>query len=267
MSKRDRTIDKSDKDAYTPVRETFLRKHMQDSVNRPPPKNDRDMYKYEEYLRNKHPECNDIMPESFDPHKLEAARKARVQGKRPQQRPGKTELAVATQGHESPTIAEPQYSPLERMSALISDHSFERRHTAPCVSSPTGPGNESGLHEHPESQENKILASSSEPLGQPRRRPPPKLTINPTHRHGMVIEQPPPTPRILTGSRPPLSASAYYEGGVPCLDDECQGSCRQCAVVKKGRPRAPSYFPFKSRAGKPSKSSKDKGSNATAPNV
>jgi hypothetical protein len=50
-----------------------------------------------------------------------------------------------------------------------------------------------------------------------------------------------PTPRIRRGSKPPLSRSAFVDGGVPCLDEQCGGACRRCKA-KEG------YFPHEKRA-------------------
>ena len=53
-----------------------------------------------------------------------------------------------------------------------------------------------------------------------------------------------PTPRIRTGSKPPLSKSAYANS---CPDPDCGGGARRGSSDSISRVKAPTYFPFQSR--------------------
>ncbi|KAI2469106.1 hypothetical protein F4781DRAFT_395828 [Annulohypoxylon bovei var. microspora] len=57
-----------------------------------------------------------------------------------------------------------------------------------------------------------------------------------------------PTPRIRIGSKPPLSRSAFAGAGLPSPKDGTPG--QRAGATLRGYPKAPKYFPFKSKVRK-----------------
>ncbi|KAI1820865.1 hypothetical protein F4861DRAFT_35406 [Xylaria intraflava] len=274
----------SDLEDYVPVREAYLQKKIRDSLNKLPPKTDREMQRCEAYLRAKWG-CTDDTPNAFDPHKLEEVLNSRFKSRRKSERPSAarekaSEQALKTErekraGKERPIV--PTASQSDTL--LGGDVAPAREETCECCCdglpdiAPTTAVTRSldrAVTEQPavyggnsesnsESNSEDISEGTTEDGAVPNDTPmaimpvrwPPKSNKPATnHRQSATkTSERPATPRIRAGSKPPLSKSAFVDGGVPCLDEECGGACKKGAKAK-GRVMAPRYFPFRSRTGK-----------------
>ncbi|TGJ83114.1 hypothetical protein E0Z10_g5645 [Xylaria hypoxylon] len=246
-----------DLDDYTPVREISLRKNMMDALTKRPPKTDRDISRCEDYLRTKWG-CTDAIPDAFDPYKLDAALRLRFPAKNRQERSDETREqapgpTVQPQDDDPPTApTEPQDTPLE--DAYV--HSPESVYSCGCNASYESLNTD----EQNIGYDSEVCTSDDEApesTRPTRSRSRSRSNSNTSSRRGRTRsgtpEQTSSTPRIRTGSKPPLSRSAFVEGGVPCLDKQCQGACKR-GVVVRGRSKPPPYFPFKGRVRRSSRS-------------
>ncbi|GAW24404.1 hypothetical protein ANO14919_139880 [Xylariales sp. No.14919] len=242
-------------DDYTPVREVYLRKSTMDTLAKGPPKIDRDVYRCEDYLRNKWG-CTDAMPDSFDPVKLDAALRARLPAKNRRQQRGKTGKeapgpVVQPPGNNLVTMLRgPQDTPLQDAYGRSPDDFYLSGSNASHESLSAKSANRIlDTGETAEGYESDACTSDddipTENISHTRAR----SNSSTSSRRGRTAPGAPErasSPRIRSGSKPPLSRSAYVEGGVPCLDEKCQGACKR-GVVVRGRSRPPPYFPFRSR--------------------
>ncbi|KAI1427742.1 hypothetical protein F5Y12DRAFT_711968 [Xylaria sp. FL1777] len=245
-----------DLEDYTPVREIYLQKSEIDSLTKRPPKTDRDMYQCEKYLRNKWG-CNEAIPGSFDPYKLDASFRSQFSTRHEEK--GGSETCAQRQNPavqpENNTLEiaaiEPQDISLQDAPPPSADNVYSRECNASHEPIPTA---ESELPNTDVGYESEASISDDEKpmenITQARGRT--KSTSISHHPHNTSSETPERTltPRIRSGSKPPLSRSAFVKGGGPCGDKNCQGQC------KRGRERAkaPEYFPFKSRVRRSSRS-------------
>lgn len=219
-------------------------------------KGDLEFMKQEEYLRMKWP-CSEAMPESFDPDTLETARQARFKSVNEDKSTTEISAGVSskndTELHDS--NAEGQCKVDEQVSDVIhldeanaSDESvfvdvtlpepldsgdqlddYNREVTIKDVSARNILQVSQGSYDM--SMAGDICGSEliSELVSEP----------DPVERE--------PTPRMGSGSKPPLSRSAYAAVAQPCPKDGYLDK-RPCMTLM-GYPRAPKYFPFKSRVG------------------
>ncbi|KAI1350452.1 hypothetical protein F5Y01DRAFT_315843 [Xylaria sp. FL0043] len=237
-------------DNYLPVRKLYLQKNQTDTLTKRPPRYDREKYEYEDYLRNKWG-CNDAMPDSFDPYKLDASYKARVSTNNKQER--SSETVKGTDALMRAAVTEFREMSLQDPSSPSPDaiSSGECNESRKSVSEESRRG---PLETH----EQTIGCESQEPVadGGVHRKNTAQVrgrSNSNTSSRGRTSSEIPngsSTPRIRAGSRPPSSRSAYIAGGTTCEDKQCNGQCKQ----GRGRAKPPEYFPFKSRARGPSRS-------------
>ncbi|KAI1271288.1 hypothetical protein F5Y07DRAFT_404549 [Xylaria sp. FL0933] len=242
-------------DNYMPVRKSYLQKNQMDNLTNRPPRYDREKYEYEDYLRNKWG-CNDAMPDSFDPYKLDALYKARVSTNNKQER--SSETVKETDALMRAAVTEFREMSLQNPSSPSPDSISLSECNASRKSISEEPGR-GPLETH----EQTIVYESQEFVadGEVHRKNAAQVrgrSNSDTSSRGRTTSTNPTgssTPRIRAGSRPPLSRSAYVAGGTTCEEKQCNGQCKQ----GRGRVKPPEYFPFKSRARGPSRSrSKDR---------
>ncbi|KAI0102496.1 hypothetical protein GGR51DRAFT_526757 [Nemania sp. FL0031] len=239
---------------YLPVREAILRKQARDVMSRQPPKIDRDMELYEEYLRNKW-NVTDLMPETFDPDKLEGIMKARFPRRSMDERTTKERERVVPavqQDKDSLPARTKRHTTPPQASSRISDvynSNDAHPHSSPARASGHLQAEERSRLE----SEDEVKHQSKKPTNNKPKSPKSKSTRprSNSHTFSRSIPDSPErasTPRIGSGSKPPLSRSAFAEGGgVPCTDEKCKGACKQ-GIKVKGHDRPPQYFPFNSKS-------------------
>ncbi|KAI1130607.1 hypothetical protein F5Y10DRAFT_289028 [Nemania abortiva] len=239
---------------HVPVRKSSLGKAILD-----PSKTDMDQY--DEYLRNKW-DVTDPMPDSFDPDKLEAVRKSRFSQNstdKSANKPREKKVAFAAQeaGESQAAQTERHKTPRKEGPAPIPDGYGRKTSFSYPPSPPESGGRQRDKQLQPEHYQSEHPSSGEEKL--PEIRTPPRSrsnSIESAHRGRPIpiSTQRAATPRIGSGSRPPLSPSAFVEGGgVPCTDGRCQGACKK-GIKIKGHAKPPQYFPFN----KQSKSSRSR---------
>ncbi|KAI0534001.1 hypothetical protein GGR58DRAFT_505784 [Xylaria digitata] len=268
--KRGTEFDNPGLDNYTPVREIYLQKNMEDSPTKRPPKADRDMYQFEDYLRNKWG-CTDAMPDPFDPEKLDAVLRSRFPARRKNRYERLRETGksiVETQDHD--LIAAPRES---QGTPLEDAYTRSPNSIYPCgynvsTESPSTKSSHGFLDTcERDGHVSEVLTSddeTSENITPVRAR----SGSNASSRRGRTMsetQERQSTPRIRAGSKPPLSRSAFVEGGVPCLDEQCQGAYKH-GVIVKGHSQPPPYFPFANRRRRPSRS-RSRGNSESAERV
>ncbi|KAI0870138.1 hypothetical protein GGS24DRAFT_511227 [Hypoxylon argillaceum] len=254
MSQRGRPDDDPKQEKYIPVLEAHPLRNSRDGMIGQLPRTDRDMYEREEYLRRRWV-VTDPMPDSFDPDKLEAVRKSLL--------PRKTAGETSDKGQEQDTIpvvrqteveaplpahAELQTTPREATSSVISDESgYNASDTSQSESGylDTDEESEGGESEYESEDSSKSKGKSPQRSTSFRSR---SSSIPPTHRGRPPRPERVPTPRIGTGSKPPLSRSAFARHTGPCADEKCP-----CRSRSKRRLKAPQYFPRKGQR-RPSRS-------------
>ncbi|KAI0965877.1 hypothetical protein F4678DRAFT_484705 [Xylaria arbuscula] len=255
---RIRLKDDPDSNNYTPVRETYLQQDKREAMTKRPPKTDRDMYEREDYLRNKWG-CNDAIPDPFDPDKLDASFRAKFSMRNRQKEQSETrkktqELIIQPETNIPATAApESQKISLDDATPLSSSGIRSFRCNASSESIFTTSANQSlDNNEQILAYESEASASdyetTTENMTQERGRS--MANVSRRGRATSDAKEGPSTPRIRAGSKPPLSRSAYVDGGVPCEDERCRGDCKQ----GRGHGKPPVYFPFKSRVRKSSRS-------------
>ncbi|KAI1815115.1 hypothetical protein GGS20DRAFT_361234 [Poronia punctata] len=214
------------------------------------PRADRETARYEEYLREKW-DITDPMPDSFDPERLEAmfqARRRRENGPvRREERPRSiseldSTIPVPVPEVDStipvtvPVIPELDSTPLAELDATNGIEALictiEKMYTTDANIDYDGEG--------------ATCAPPSSSKSKPRSgRDCGACTLESEAECGRGRGRVP-TPRIRAGSKPPLSKSAFVEGGVPCLNKDCSGDCARVAKQK--------YFPFQNRTRRRSRS-------------
>ncbi|KAI0018178.1 hypothetical protein F4780DRAFT_536481 [Xylariomycetidae sp. FL0641] len=218
-------------------------------------RSDRRMERYEEYLRNKW-ECSDALPEAFDPEKLEAKRKARSSKTKKsdeEERRGRSKT-VSEPPKPTSTPALPVRKAAERKES--EDDDDDDSGSAEVQDKPSDPPARS-----PDPARAPAASSASPPeAAAPPPPPPPKPALpNPARRFRSTSNPVPPTaperaptPRIRSGSKPPLSRSAFapkcshHEGGGAAA--MCEG-CRGLPTGKAAKREHAKYFAFRSRMG------------------
>lgn len=256
---RGRSRDVNNSDDYTPVRETYLRKNEEEWVKKRPPRADREMSKYEDYLRNKWG-CNDAIPDSFDPDKLDAALKSarsrqqlstktheHARPRQPENEAPRKELQAKHQ--DEPSSSFPVDAP-----SSFAEGSSHSDYSCRCNASTHADEQDTNYDSEASISHNEHATEENTPQARGRSR---SNAISRHRRTPSETKERPPTPRIRSGSKPPLSRSAFVAGGVPCEDERCQGQCKREAHK---RAKAPAYFPFKSRARGSSRSGGSAGS-------
>ncbi|KAI1485142.1 hypothetical protein F5X96DRAFT_691320 [Biscogniauxia mediterranea] len=211
---------------------------------------DRNNMKYEEYLRSKW-HCAEAMPESFDPDKLEIIRKMKYRtsaGKVSSKKILEAPLVLEINDDES--IGEP--SPSEYTHPSLEDPSPEDISTDASVidsliDSIIESLNTEKQLEGYESDAVAVKGASTENMAKVKPR---SKTVGQASQSPSVPTGPKREPRIKSGSKPPLSRSAFARGGETSIDESAQGVSGTTPIVY---PRAPRYFPPKGRAGKKQK--------------
>ncbi|KAI1505161.1 hypothetical protein F5X99DRAFT_431298 [Biscogniauxia marginata] len=204
---------------------------------------DKNILRYEEYLRTKW-QCLEAMPASFDPEKLEIVRKTQFGAH------------VSDDGSEqvdiTPLVSKPNHGGDIHETALgeqtlIKDR-FSPHENDPTQSISTNTSITESLYteEQLEGYESDASIKDLSIENINRVRPHSNTASRVTNVVSGPIEAKN-TPRIKAGSKPPLSRSAFARGGEPGLDESSKQLNGSTPLVY---PRAPRYFPFKSRAGK-----------------
>ncbi|KAI1137754.1 hypothetical protein F5Y05DRAFT_386239 [Hypoxylon sp. FL0543] len=222
-----------------PLSERKIVLHRTNPSEEPLSKRDLEFRKYEEYLRLKWG-GDEAMPADFDPHKLEAAFKARYKSRME----NKDAVRAATEFLVENELSKPntnvQYQEQEYLYSEQANASSESLFTDVSAAE------RSYMDEQFDDYENETIVEIASPASKPR------VTRTPDSGTDIVsmsasIERIP-TPRIRAGSRPPLSRSAFSGSGLPSPRDGFPG--RRPGETLREYPRAPKYFPFKSKVAK-----------------
>lgn len=235
-----------------------------------------DLRVYERYLRKKWL-CPEAMPEVFDPNRLEdrirASRPSR-RGQREtpitsneQQQPlaaGGSSSEVEGEGVDEPTLVDSR-KPLPSVPSLPTSTSQSNGRSADSVVSIAVEADEQqraryesdGTKKTPyaryradaivssSSSSSSGSSSSSSAARAPTAAAAVTTTTTATATRDVIDRQP--TPRIKTGSKPPLSKSAYANASSSYADPSCDARGRRPSLSSTVRPRAPKYFPFRSQ--------------------
>ncbi|KAK5630163.1 hypothetical protein RRF57_005878 [Xylaria bambusicola] len=247
-----------DSDHYIPAREVYLRKNEMDPRKKRPPKTDREMSKYEDYLRNKWG-CNDAIPDSFDPDKLDAVLRSRFPAKSTQQSPlesrEKVQAPSAQPVKDAPATKEKESHEMPLKDISTSSSKIVNSSGSPAAvdadEQDINYNNETSMTENSTPEKNTLpreRSNSTTTTHRGRTNPVSEATDRPR------------TPRIRAGSKPPLSRSAFVAGGVPCEQELCEGQCKRDAGR---RAKAPEYFPFKSSRARSRSRSRGRQSQST----
>ncbi|KAI1292982.1 hypothetical protein F5Y03DRAFT_400219 [Xylaria venustula] len=233
--------DDPDLNTYTPVRETYLQQDKRGGLTKRPPKTDREMSEREDYLRNKWG-CNDAIPDPFDPDKLDASFRAKFSTRNRQTEQSETrkkaqELKIRPENNIPATATPESLSP--------------RAIHAPRCNALNKPVFTTSTNQSPDNDEQSLAYESeasasdyettTENMIQARGR-----SISNVDRRGRATsdaKERPSTPRIRAGSKPPLSRSAYVEGGVPCEDERCGGHFPEGTVSRLEESKFKVVFP------------------------
>ncbi|KAI0814265.1 hypothetical protein GGR55DRAFT_701939 [Xylaria sp. FL0064] len=198
-----------------------------DTLTKRPPRTDREKYKYEDYLRDKWG-CNDAIPDSFDPYKLDASYKARLSTNNKQERSSGTvketdalmRAAVAEFGAMSlqdPSFPSPDAISSGECNASRKSISVElgrgplETHERTIGYESQEPVADGGIHRKNAAQVRGGSHSNTSSRGRTR----------------SEIPEGSSTPRIRAGSRPPLSRSAYVAEGLCCRRNNVRGQTVQ----------------------------------------
>ncbi|KAI1099081.1 hypothetical protein F4804DRAFT_322904 [Jackrogersella minutella] len=226
-----------------PEHKVFL--HQCRPSNKALSKKDIKVMKYEEYLRSKW-ECSEAMPEAFDPENLEVIRQARFKPHAKNEdiaqvnelQSGDDELRELNTGIEcreyehvpDDICSEEENSSSESVAtdfsiteSLDSDEQLEEYETEAIINIAS-------------SENITRVSCCTETITTVIRRP----VAEPVERK--------PTPRIKTGSKPPLSRSAFAGAGLPSPKDGSPG--QRPTTTLRGYPKAPKYFPYKKKSRK-----------------
>ncbi|KAK6953664.1 hypothetical protein Daesc_005969 [Daldinia eschscholtzii] len=215
-------------------------------------KGDIEFMKIEEYLRMKWP-CSEPMPAPFDPEKLEATRQARAKSYNedksvtemnavdsPENEAGSYGSHVKEQRQIGEHVSDVMYPEEANTSveSLFADvtlpqppdsgeqlEKYNSKVTIETVSS--GSISQVSLNHHVEPMAGDVSYSEPEPELEP------------------IMREP--TPRMGSGSKPPLSRSAFSGAAMPCAKDGYLDKRPTLTLI--GYPRPPRYFPFKSKIG------------------
>ncbi|KAI0849515.1 hypothetical protein F5Y00DRAFT_269500 [Daldinia vernicosa] len=216
-------------------------------------KGDIEFMKHEEYLRMKWP-CSEAMPESFDPDILEAVRQA--QFKSHNEDKSTTEIGAGVSSENETELhdsnAEGRCKVDEQVSDVIhlneANASDESVFVDVTLPEPLDSG-EQQLEEY--NREAIVKDISARNIPQVSQGTYATSIAGDICGSELVSEPDPvergPPPRMGSGSKPPLSRSAYAAVAQPCPKDGYLDK-RPCMTLM-GYPRAPKYFPFKSRVG------------------
>ncbi|KAI5922986.1 hypothetical protein F4810DRAFT_232947 [Camillea tinctor] len=199
---------------------------------------DRNIMRYEEYLRSKW-QCAEAMPESFDPEKLELIRKMRYGALKKKIRKNPSDLEINRDGDiGEQSLNEDAHPYHEDDSSKIEDSDIDSLINSIIESLNT--------KEHIEGDESDAIVDSTSNEDTTKARPRSKSVS----RSAPAPTEQKKEPRIKSGSKPPLSRSAFARGGETGVDGNGEGVNGTTPIVY---PRAPKYFPFKGRAGKKQK--------------
>ncbi|KAI1412018.1 hypothetical protein F5Y13DRAFT_190701 [Hypoxylon sp. FL1857] len=207
-------------------------------------KRDIEMRKYEEYLRLKWGGA-EAMPEDFDPDKLEDVFQARMKYREER----KDAVRIATECLSGGKVSELDTSNTLAQAqeyGSIDSHPAEAKASSESLFKRVSVTESLDTDEQLEGYESEatINAASTAIISRVTGTPDSFTTVihcpieSPTERA--------PTPRIRSGSKPPLSRSAFSLDGLPIPSD---GHPRKRpSDTLRDYPRAPQYFPFTSTA-------------------
>ncbi|KAI8954669.1 hypothetical protein F4801DRAFT_604870 [Xylaria longipes] len=212
-TQRSRLDDVPNPKDYIPVREVYLRETMMESLMKQPPKSDRAIYQYEDYLRKKWG-CTEAIPDSFDPIKLEAALKSRFPSKSKHGESVETSKSISQRKED-----ESQNTPSESPHISADIYSCERNASHDSLS----PGLVNQPLETDEQlgdDESEMAVDNLELLIDDITSAWLQSNLDATSRGGQTMPETSDrasTPRIGAGSKPPLSRSAFVEGGAEAI--------------------------------------------------
>ncbi|KAI2635859.1 hypothetical protein GGS26DRAFT_514877 [Hypomontagnella submonticulosa] len=200
--------------------------------------------KYQEYLRSRWP-ISEAIPAEFDPDELEASWKRQF-GPRVENDPNlgdsKLSLQLADYDSDAVEIIFDQVSSLSNMDPQEANGSSESLCTDGSVTESLD------SDEELEGYESEVAVQRAASAKMVRvsicNIPQASAAVMCQPSTETIIERKP-TPRIRTGSKPPLSRSALSCAGLPSPKEGYQG--KGPSMTLKGYPQAPKYFPFRSR--------------------
>ncbi|KAI1660436.1 hypothetical protein F4813DRAFT_349955 [Daldinia decipiens] len=217
---------------------------------------DIEFMEHEEYLRTKWP-CSEAMPESFDPDTLESSRQAQFKGHNEGTSATENSAEVLSKNdtklHDS--NAEGQCKVDEQVSYVIHLEEANAYNESVFVDVILPEPLDSGEQLEDYNREVIVKDVSARNILQVSQGSYAMSIAGDICGSELVSELIPepdpverkPTPRMGSGSKPPLSRSAYAAVAQPCPKDGYLDK-RPCMTLM-GYPRAPKYFPFKSRVG------------------
>ncbi|KAI4869847.1 hypothetical protein F4820DRAFT_341911 [Hypoxylon rubiginosum] len=229
---------------------------------------------YEEYLRAKWP-CSDAMPEAFDPDKLEVIRRTWSESQDHNEIvKAYTEAAWAEEEKENHSV---RRELLTKGSYFDHDDEgsvcdvYSQGNNPSCESISTGVSITESLLDSDEldGYDSEVTVGTASRASIISRRSVARVSLHSTRTptpdaaettSPFSVRSPSPVPvpaecppececqprrRTGTGSKPPLSRSAFSTAGLPHPKNEYQGGRRRSETLT-GYPRAPGYFPFQS---------------------
>ena len=209
---------------------------------------------WEKYLRGKW-EASDLFPEGFDPEKLEKKLQAQLPSRSKSRTPEVNKaLPKVVREERKPSLADDVKGKDGKVTADLLD-SQEGPYRVPFPEFPGGNGVEEAAFQAAASvdvdETRKLHEDGPGPAEGPmggsfyqrlRANAIEAGVLAPDDAVGPEIAdvERRPTPRIRTGSKPPLSKSAYANS---CPDPDCDSGAAQPIT----RAKAPNYFPYNSR--------------------
>ncbi|KAI0891905.1 hypothetical protein F4806DRAFT_287563 [Annulohypoxylon nitens] len=223
-------------------RKVFL--HQSKPSSKAYSKRDLEFIKYEDYLRSKY-DCSEAMPAGFDPEKLEIVFQSQRKRKNENEELDMADPEPEVQS-EDDDLSEigiiEKRKECERMLNIIEPVEDSISYDSSDISdvSITESLDSDGLLDEYE-KEAVIHTASIEKFTRVSPELGPGATgISPPTPISIVNRKS--TPRIKTGSKPPLSRSAFAGAGLPSPEDGTP-----VPATLRGYPKAPQYFPYKKR--------------------
>ncbi|KAI1398620.1 hypothetical protein F4819DRAFT_21718 [Hypoxylon fuscum] len=238
--KRCSTFDDLPDDDSDPFCERKICLHRLGPSDIPSSKGDVENRKHEEYLRSKW-QCDEAMPETFDPYKLADKLEVALQGQSKSHAEANDQVLEDDESHCENHLSDSGYGSLDLYSEEANTSSESLLSNVSVTESLDSDEQLEGY----EDEVNFYTASSASitrvSLDASAEVADVSLSVfRPVTETERNLERNP-TPRIRRGSKPPLSRSAFSGVGLPRPMDGSQGQ-RSCETLS-GYPQAPRYFP------------------------
>ncbi|KAI1210143.1 uncharacterized protein F4807DRAFT_423953 [Annulohypoxylon truncatum] len=195
---------------------------------------------YENYLRFEYG-CSEAIPGEFDPEKLEAVLQAKLKLNTENRDLTTTDSELHRRDEElSELDTTNEYQEFENILNIIySEEINVSSGSLSDISVTESLDSDEQLDEY--ENEAIVTVASAEKFTRASPEIGPMATVIRRSAPEPIVRKP--TPRIRTGSKPPLSRSAFARAGLPSPKD---GS--PATTTLRGYPKAPKYFPYKSKA-------------------